>query len=139
MNRKAEIQVLLDKYRQNRCTPEELRLLEELLQTSALKDDVGQLLCESLLDGIPSSFLEQPEVQETLHRVFDQIMESKISSGKPSVFRRRLRLWAVASAAIILLSLSAGLFWYSIQSSPSRADRPENGRASCRERGCQYV
>jgi len=110
MDRKAEIQALLDKYRQNRCTPRELRLLGELLQTSSFRDEITQVLGKSLLDGIPSSFLEQPEVQESLHRVFSRVMPDETTSISLPKSGRRWKLPAIAAAAVILLS--AGMVWY---------------------------
>ncbi len=110
MDRNAEIQALLEKYRQNRCTPRELRLLGELLRTSAFRDEVTQLLGESLLDGIPSSFLEQPTVQESLHRVFNRVMPDETTPISVRKSGRRWKLPVIAAAAAILMSV--GMFWY---------------------------
>lgn len=117
MDRKAEIQALLEKYRQNRCTQEELRALATLLQTSALRDDLADLLGESLLDGIPTSFLEKPEVQESLHRVFNRMMPDET---QPIILPRSRRRWKLpAIAAALLFAIGTGWYFFSLDRSDS--------------------
>lgn len=117
MDRKAEIQALLEKYRQNRCTQEELRTLAAHLQTSALRDDMARLLGESLLDGVPASFLEQPAVQESLHRVFNRMMPDEAQPIR--LPRSRWKLPAIAAALVFAI----GTGWYFFSH-----DRPDSAQ-----------
>lgn len=126
--RKEDIKILFDKYLQNRCSEEELRLL-----LSYFKDDKNKEVFDELLEDFYA--LEDDNVNNDLFflerkKSFDAVdlyLEDLIHNEKrqPNFFFRHLKAWHyVATAAALML-----VFFYYKSYSPNN-DKELNGFSS---------
>lgn len=125
--KKEEIINLLNKYRSNSCTPQEVEELLRYIQNGKDKEQVEKWIAEGFDDSYHYNLSEIPEVKESLKKVYQQVRQGLFEEEEftktetldivplgDEVGKRSLnlhRLYRIAAvAAIFLIVLSIGLY-----------------------------
>lgn len=96
-----QIKILLERYNQGDCTPEEAAIVDQWFEN---------------INRHKSTYIADKELDQELDSIRLQLNEH--ISPAPKTRHIRTRYWYAAVAAVVLLA--AGLFWFNSQTSPAR-------------------
>lgn len=106
---------LFEKFLANKCEPEEVKQVLDILTWSGEESEASQLLIKQLQQELPVDTIHDPELQRRLANRFQLILEQNEAeqallkqSRSFSIGWRKL----VAAAAVIICLLGAGFYWY---------------------------
>ncbi|MBD1432062.1 FecR domain-containing protein [Sphingobacterium sp. DN00404] len=100
---KSNILALLQRYKDGKCSREELEYLYDELSTN--NDDVDKVLWESLLQEVDTAKLSDQKFED----LYQKISSETIAVSKKRKVRRLIPLWAAAAVLLICLF---GLYLY---------------------------
>lgn len=110
MENSAYLLQLLEKYRDNSCSPDEVKqLLAYFRKDSQEQEQLMELVLARLQEEPTAAELDSHKLDSIIDEAYGRIQQ-QIHSPRQKV--RRLHWGRVAAAAAILIFLSVGIYWY---------------------------
>ncbi len=103
---KTHIIYLLQRYKQGRCTEDELRQLHRYVSADQQADEIDEALATSLLE-----MGSEPQLKEEKLEYLYQAIAAKTTQTKQRRIRRSA--WIYAAAASVLLAVTVSFYFYS--------------------------
>ncbi len=111
LKEKERFHELLQLYRQNKCSAEEIQFIYQYLQHIG-DNELENLLAEGLLDAVPASFLSKATVRHELLEVYNLLEDELFTDNQPpQTFSHRFRRYIpLAAACLLATGIAAYLF-----------------------------